>query len=172
MSLDLTRAIGLGLRQIRQVGIGGALASMSKHNLWFALLEGSTFQERFRSLVSGTLVGEDKYGNKYYEEPGVQSGRHRWVSFKTVAPECQAASVPPEWHAWLHHVTDDTPNTVPYPSVPVPHSAEGELRRVDLYGIPAHNVSGTSAAYVPKGSFANPQRRMWKKYTSWDPVNA
>ena len=80
MSLDLTRAIGLGLRQIRQVGIGGALASMSKHNLWFALLEGSTFQERFRSLVSGTLVGEDKYGNKYYEEPGVQAGRHRWVS--------------------------------------------------------------------------------------------
>ena len=94
------------------------------------------------------------------------------MSYKHVAPEAQAAAVPPEWHAWLHHVTDDRPNDVAYPTVPVPHDPARELARTDIYGIPAVNVTGTERAYVPKGHFANPQHRGWKRYVAWDPPSA
>ena len=47
-----------------------------------------------------------------------------------------------------------------------------ELARTDIYGIPAVNVTGTERAYVPKGHFANPQHRGWKRYVAWDPSSA
>lgn len=33
------------------------------------------------SLRPGTLVGTDKYGNKYYENPKYFYGRNRWVEY-------------------------------------------------------------------------------------------
>ncbi|KAH7442065.1 hypothetical protein KP509_03G068800 [Ceratopteris richardii] len=56
-----------------------------------------------------TLVGVDKFGNKYYEKlENVQYGRHRWVEYADIK-NYDASSVPPEWHGWLHYVTDHTP---------------------------------------------------------------
>ncbi len=56
--------------------------------------------------LNGRQLGTDGSGNIYYEEkrprPGSLRGR-RWVMYAGV-PE--ASSVPPEWHAWLHHTTD------------------------------------------------------------------
>ena len=58
------------------------------------------------------LVGEDYNGNKYYEiKEGVQYGRHRWVVYKDIH-DYSPASVPPEWHGWLHNINDDAPSRV------------------------------------------------------------
>ncbi|XP_073644444.1 NADH dehydrogenase [ubiquinone] 1 alpha subcomplex subunit 12 isoform X1 [Tursiops truncatus] len=62
---------------------------------------------RANDVRVGTLVGEDKYGNKYYEDNKQFFGRHRWVIYTTemngkntfwdvdgsmVPPECTRAS--------------------------------------------------------------------------------
>ena len=39
------------------------------------------------------------------------AGRHRWVEYAD-AVDYDASSVPPEWHGWLHHITDHTPEQV------------------------------------------------------------
>ena len=61
---------------------------------------------------TGTLIGSDQFGNQYYEQiEGCQHFRHRWVVYGDLQ-NYNATSVPPEWHGWLHHVTDDEPVTV------------------------------------------------------------
>ncbi|KAK0422716.1 hypothetical protein QR680_007742 [Steinernema hermaphroditum] len=49
---------------------------------------------------AGTLVGEDKFGNKYYEDNSFFMPRNRWI--------------PPEWYRWLHHTSDKTPVEQPF----------------------------------------------------------
>lgn len=34
-------------------------------------------------------------------------GRHRWVEYAEKG-RYNASQVPPEWHGWLHHITDHT----------------------------------------------------------------
>src|SRR5690606_21299043 len=69
----------------------------------------SPAQINFFTLVAGgSLVGRDVLGNKYYRakpRPGYSRER-RWVMYKG-APE--ASMVPPEWHGWLHHQTNNVP---------------------------------------------------------------
>uniref|UniRef100_A0A8C3BL11 NADH dehydrogenase [ubiquinone] 1 alpha subcomplex subunit 12 n=1 Tax=Cairina moschata TaxID=8855 RepID=A0A8C3BL11_CAIMO len=80
---------------------------------------------RVNDLKTGTLVGVDKYGNKYYEDKRNFFGRHRWVIYTTEMNgkntfwEVDGSMVPPEWHRWLHSMTDDPPTTHP-PVAPVP----------------------------------------------------
>ena len=70
------------------------------------------------SLRQGTLVGEDKFGNKYFEDNSYFMPRNRWVQYnEKVWLDFDASQVPPEWHRWLHHITDKTPIVEP----PVEH---------------------------------------------------
>ncbi|PWZ55755.1 putative NADH dehydrogenase [ubiquinone] 1 alpha subcomplex subunit 12 [Zea mays] len=58
--------------------------------------------------IGATLVGVDKFGNKYYEKlHDTQYGRHRWVEYAEKG-RYNASQVPAEWHGWLHHITDST----------------------------------------------------------------
>jgi NADH:ubiquinone oxidoreductase subunit len=41
----------------------------------------------------------------------VFAGRHRWVDYADTE-NYNASSVPPEWHGWLHHITDHTAEQV------------------------------------------------------------
>jgi NADH:ubiquinone oxidoreductase subunit len=44
--------------------------------------------------------------------------RNRWVQFpEKVWLDYDASQVPPEWHRWLHHMTDEPPTVKP----PVDH---------------------------------------------------
>ncbi|KAL8221695.1 UNVERIFIED_CONTAM: hypothetical protein K2H54_074373 [Gekko kuhli] len=58
---------------------------------------------RVNDLKTGTLVGTDKYGNKYYEDNRYFFGRHRWVVYteemnsKNTYWEVDGSMVPPEW---------------------------------------------------------------------------
>ncbi|KAK7824915.1 hypothetical protein U0070_014121 [Myodes glareolus] len=58
---------------------------------------------RANDIRVGTLVGEDKYGNKYYEDNKQFFGRHRWVIYTTEMHgkntfwDMDGSMVPPEW---------------------------------------------------------------------------
>ncbi|MGB0697466.1 MAG: NADH:ubiquinone oxidoreductase subunit NDUFA12 [Rhodospirillaceae bacterium] len=82
----------------------------------------------------GSLVGEDTFGNKYYQERTEPEGRRRkrWVVYKG-KPE--ASKVPAEWHAWLHYTAD----------APIATPALGWIAT----HVP--NLTGTANAYVPMG---------------------
>ncbi len=93
---------------------------------------------RFR----GEEVGRDQFGNVYFREKGAKPRKEgslrrerRWVIYKD---EVEASAVPPEWHAWLHHWSDETP------------PAEGVKHRTwEKPHVP--NRTGTELAYRPPG---------------------
>lgn len=117
------------------------------------LLDGSVFHLDARR---GALVGKDALGNEYYENAGYQQGRSRWVRYANL-DDYSAANVPREWHGWLHYVNDEPglPNAV----TPVYEDAT-----------PTYAGGRSSAgAHAPKGSFAHPRRRDWRRYDAWTP---
>ena len=95
---------------------------------------------RLFTFLRGTLVGTDAAGNRYYQEKTDAtegaSRRKRWVLY---AGEAEASTVPPEWHAWLHRITDRPPSEAPLPAQAweKPHEP---------------NATGTESAYLPSGS--------------------
>lgn len=101
-------------------------------------------------LKEGRLVGEDFYGNKYYENDRYFFGRNRWVNYADhVWLEYDASQVPAEWFGWLHYRTDLPPHEEPFrPTYPwmEPHT---------------ENMSGTSEQYVPYDTTL-PKIRQWK----------
>ncbi|MCH9780221.1 MAG: hypothetical protein K0U36_02935 [Alphaproteobacteria bacterium] len=62
------------------------------------------------TMLHGNLIGTDQSGNKYYiprraaRRPVRQK---RWVVY---GHGCDQATVPPMWHAWLHHTADSPPS--------------------------------------------------------------
>ena len=87
--------------------------------------------------LHGELVGTDEFGNRYYRaKSGSLHGRQRcWVVYRG-RPE--ASKVPAEWHAWLHHTTND------------PLTEQAAQNKAWLIKHEA-NPSGTEHAYRPKG---------------------
>ena len=62
------------------------------------------------SKQSGKLVGEDKYGNKYFQNDQYFYGRNRWIIYNPKhGVDYDASMVPAEWYGWLHYKTDKTP---------------------------------------------------------------
>ncbi|XP_034019066.1 NADH dehydrogenase [ubiquinone] 1 alpha subcomplex subunit 12 [Thalassophryne amazonica] len=115
---------------------------------------------RVNDVKTGTLVGVDKYGNKYYEDTkNYFFGRHRWVIYttemngKNTMWNLDGSMVPAEWHRWLHAMTDDPPTTHPLP----PKKFLAEVHQL--------NVSGTPQQYVPYSTTR-------KKIHEWVPPKA
>lgn len=58
----------------------------------------------------GREVGQDEFGNKYYEDPDDLHLQHRWTEFKVDSfDEFEGTLIPPQWHLWLQHTTDALP---------------------------------------------------------------
>ncbi|CAM2098516.1 NADH dehydrogenase [ubiquinone] 1 alpha subcomplex subunit 12 [Caretta caretta] len=118
-------------RALQQLGGHGGLRGA----LWQLL--------RVNDLKIGALVGVDKYGNKYYEDKKYFFGRHRWVDYTTEMNgkntfwEVDGSMVPPEWHCWLHCITEDPPTTHP------------PAARKFIWENHKFNLSGTPGQYVP-----------------------
>jgi NADH:ubiquinone oxidoreductase subunit len=100
----------------------------------------------------GIKVGNDAEGNTYYRERG---GDRRWVIYNG---EVEATRIPPEWHAWLHGTTDRPPSEAPLPT-----------KNWEKPHVP--NLTGTPAAYHPKGSLASGTGRAKATgdYEAWRP---
>ena len=101
---------------------------------------------------SGTRVGEDEYGNRYYQS---RDGKRRWVVY---AGTVEASRVPPDWHGWLHHTFEAPPTEEPF--------------KVKPWEAPYQpNLTGTSDAYRPSGSLwkAGERPHATGDYDAWRP---
>ena len=112
----------------------------------------------FTWASGGERVGADPYGNIYYRakpRSGYKRDR-RWVMYKDV-PE--ASNVPPEWHGWLHHQTDEFPQD----------DAESFRRPWQKPHKP--NLTGTNGAYRPPGHVLEGGTRAAATgdYEAWQP---
>ena len=95
----------------------------------------------------GKVVGEDSFGNTYYENNEYFFGRNRWVDYKR--KDVDASQIPPEWHRWIHYITDDPPTKCP------PVERKFHQSHVE-------NLSGSDQEYVPYSTVV-------KKVHSWRP---
>lgn len=73
-----------------------------------------------RTFLQGRLVGQDEFGNRYFEEKRPKAGQQakRWVLYKGKA---EASSVPASWHGWLHYTFAEPPKAYEKQSWEKPH---------------------------------------------------
>ena len=120
-------------------------------SLWKQVLtwwNGQTLGTRFHTWRFGERVGEDEFGNVYY-----QNGRRRWVIYDGLA---DASRVPPEWHGWLHQSWLEPPTVKPVPNKPW-----------EKEHLP--NLTGTTMAYAPAGSIRRERPEPRSDYEAWSP---
>lgn len=99
----------------------------------FTWWSGQTLGTRLFTLLRGKLIGEDEYGNRYYENG---DGSRRWVIYHDYS---EASQVGAQWHGWLHHSFDNRPGREP-------------LERQDWERPHQENLTGTEGAYSPATS--------------------
>jgi NADH:ubiquinone oxidoreductase subunit len=111
---------------------------------------------RFTARLSSREIGRDRFGNTYYESRARQPVYERTRRHVVYAGAPDPTSVPPEWHAWLHHTTP-----APLPEVKL-HPWQREHQP---------NLTGTAAAYRPAGhDYAGGARRVTGgDYEAWTP---
>jgi NADH:ubiquinone oxidoreductase subunit len=125
----------------------------------FTWWNGATIGARFKIASKGVFIGEDDYGNRYFEardnSDSYDERKRRWVIYKGYA---EASKIPPDWHGWMHYTFDEPPTKVPL------------LRRAwEKDHEP--NLTGTIYAYRPKGSIARGGQRpaATGDYQAWRP---
>lgn len=67
----------------------------------------NNFFSKIQLFLFFMLIGEDEYGNRYYEHKTAKTSSgfpKRWCIFKGI-PE--PSKVPPLFHSWLHYSTND-----------------------------------------------------------------
>lgn len=112
----------------------------------------------FTATSRGKKVGKDQFGNVYYEAPARKgySRPRRWVIYKG---KVDASAIPPEWHGWIHHQTNNVPceNTMSY--------------RREWQKPYTPNLTGTNQAYRPKGHILEGGKRdkATGDYEAWVP---
>jgi NADH:ubiquinone oxidoreductase subunit len=105
----------------------------------FVWWRGATIGTLVTTWWSGQFVGEDEFGNGYYQNSG---GTRRWLVYNGLV---EASRVPPEWHGWLHFTYREPPTIAPL--------------RVKPWEKPyVPNLTGTVHAYRPAGSLAETGR--------------
>ena len=102
-----------------------------------------TFGTRIKTILFGKLIGEDSFGNKYYES---KKGK-RWVIYYG---EVDASKIPVEWFSWMHF----TPNKI---------EKNHQLEKYEWQKPHQENLTGTDSAYYPNKN----QDGVKKKYSSW-----
>ena len=101
-------------------------------------------------LKEGELIGEDKYGNKYYQNNRYFYGRNRWVIYNEAkGTNYDGSQIPAEWFGWMHYKVDEPPTVKP----PVQYKWMKEH---------TENVSGTKDSYMTYSTTRS-------KIASWKP---
>lgn len=124
----------------------------------FAWWNGATLGTLWTISKGGQKVGEDDFGNVYYEErkgTGADGKKRRWVIYNGYA---DASRIPSDWHGWLHYTFDECPADQPL-----------KRQKWEIDHIP--NLTGTLYAYRPTGSLAIDAKRQSASsdYESWRP---
>jgi NADH:ubiquinone oxidoreductase subunit len=106
------------------------------------------FLQKFLIKLSNQKVGEDEFGNRYYQGKNDK----RFVVYKGIA---EPSKVPAKWFGWLHHTSDILPTKT--------SSHKYSWEKIHL-----PNLTGTNNSYSPRNS-ANPVKT--KPYQAWQPKN-
>jgi len=122
-------------------------AMVAQHGGWWGAFK---ILKRTDDIKVGTLIGEDQFGNKYYENTYYFKANDRWVIYNEKHTyDYDGSMIPAEWFGWMHHKTDIPPTVKP----PV---------KYDWMKPHTPNMSGTKDAYVPYST-------MKPKIQSWQP---
>ena len=122
----------------------------------FTWWNGQTLNTRFYTWRKGERVGTDEFGNTYYRAKSAlpeSIPERRWVIYNGYS---EASSIPPGWHGWMHHRTNELPGNYVPRDWQKPHQP---------------NQTGTAKAYRPKGSIlaaSGPAPRA-ADYSAWKP---
>ncbi|EHA22372.1 hypothetical protein ASPNIDRAFT_204434 [Aspergillus niger ATCC 1015] len=138
------------LRNLRRIGIKvrsfTVLPEASRMRLW---------PPNAGDTKAGTLIGVDRYGNKYFENMEEELPlRTRWVDYKE--KEYDPSQLEPGWHAWISYMVD------------APPTADKIMQTgVRSWELPEHRPNLTlSRAAFKTYSTTRP------KYSAWTPVAA
>ena len=103
-----------------------------------------TLGTRIQTIFFGKFVGNDSFGNKYYQN---NSGK-RWIIYKD---EVDASKIPNEWFSWMHFMTNKIENI-------------HDLKKYDWQKPHQYNQTGTDNAYHPnkKNVEINKKYKKWK----------
>jgi len=112
--------------------------------------DGQTVGTQLYTWRKGQKVGEDGQGNLFYQS---RDGKRRWVIFNG---EAEASRVDADWHGWLHHTWNETPEDKPM--------AHKVWEKPHL-----PNLTGTAQAYAPAGSIRSGQPTERRDYEAWTP---
>ena len=104
-----------------------------------------TFGTKLKTFFSGKFVGEDEYGNKYYEN---KKRKKRWVIYNG---EIEATKIPIEWYSWIHSIKNKIEDT-------------HQLKKYNWQKKHLSNQTGTNKAYSPKKN----KNATTKKYKTWN----
>ena len=123
---------------------------------FFTWWNGETIGTAVHTRRHGKRVGEDEFGNVYYEGGTDSEGRtRRWVIYNGYS---EASAIPPGWHGWIHHRVDTPPSREDYKprEWQKPHQP---------------NLTGSAKAYRPKGSVLTNEKRpqVTGDYEPWTP---
>ena len=102
-----------------------------------------TLGTKLKTIFSGTLVGSDSIGNKYYQD---KAGK-RWVIYNG---EIDASKISSEWYSWIHFTNNRIENN-------------HDLEKYNWQKPHQSNQTGTDHAYHPNRN----NEQIKKKYTSW-----
>ncbi|KAF2128566.1 NDUFA12-domain-containing protein [Dothidotthia symphoricarpi CBS 119687] len=102
---------------------------------------------------AGTMIGMDKYGNKFFENLEEELPlRTRWCDYKD--HEFDPSQIEPGWHAWMSYMVDKSP-------------VEDKLlqRELRVWEPKEHRptLTWTRSGYKPYSTVKN-------KYSAWTPV--
>ena len=126
----------------------------------FTWWSGATLGTLFTLAKSADKVGEDAFGNTYFQARTDRGSydkgrRRRYVTYKGYA---EPTKIPPDWHAWMHYLVDEPPTVAPL-----------KRRAWEKDHLP--NLTGTVYAWRPKGSIARggERPRAVGDYQAWSP---
>lgn len=137
MSTSIFRTI----RNVYQLGLKRAAWQIQTHN---------------DTKPAGVLVGEDDWGNKYYETDASTEIhlRTRWVEYNDWGVDI--SRVEPAWHYWLGYGNNTPPNKLP---------ADQKVVRAYPMGKHLENQTQSPGAYVPYNT-ARPKHQAWQPQVS------
>ena len=102
-----------------------------------------TIGTKLKTIFSGKYVGQDSFGNKYYEN---KKG-NRWVIY---AKDIEATKITSDWYLWMHYTIDKIP--------------DNKVSKYSWQKKHLENQTGTSNSFKPvKINKSN----IKKKYETW-----
>jgi len=122
---------------------------LSKYGGWKNIYNSVAKVNNFPPRI-GSVVGTDKFGNKYIENNSYFLGRNRMVEYSS--DYYDGSQIPPEWHRWIHYMTEHPPT-----------SEKGKIWEPKWKAEFDENRSGSAKQYVPASTTK-------QKIHEWDPT--